>query len=365
MICMKLLNSIREKLRTILPLGLKLQAMTWMRISRAIYLRPRGYRHLILSAVSQMIHSTRAYGLPVSITLEPTNICNLRCPVCETGANILGRKPKMMTYEEFVKIIDKVGVKANHVMFYYMGEPFLNKDAYRMIRYARDMGLYVLSCTNGEVVDPVSLYESGINQISFQIGGIRQETHSIYRVNSNLARTMDNLSTYLEIIRSRGRKPGENLAELGFIVMRHNEGEIKEFIGIAEKIGVDRKSIINPCVRTPQQGMDFLPQSDTYWIYERRKFEQEGCLVPKRIYPENSCPWLYYSITIHVDGNVVPCCRDPHGQHIVGNLLEQSLEEVWNGPKIRAFRSAVFRNQAKVDTCRLCPGEGLPALFKG
>ena len=34
----------------------------------------------------------------------------------------------MMTYEEFVKIIDKVGPGANHVMFYYMGEPFLNKE---------------------------------------------------------------------------------------------------------------------------------------------------------------------------------------------------------------------------------------------
>jgi radical SAM protein with 4Fe4S-binding SPASM domain len=361
---MRWLSEIKEKSRKVLPPSLKQQVTTWLRISQAIYLRPRGYRHFILSAVSQMIRSTRAYGLPVSITLEPTNVCNLRCPVCETGANILGRKPRMMTYEEFIKIINKVGVKANHVMFYYMGEPFLNKEAYRMIRYARDMGLYVLSCTNGEVVDPVRLYESGINQISFQIGGVRQETHSVYRVNSNLARTMDNLSTYLEIIRSRGRKRGENVAELGFIVMRHNEGEIKEFIEIAEKMGVDLKSIINPCVRTPQQGMDFLPQSDAYWIYERKKLEKEGCLVPKRIYPENSCPWLYYSITIHVDGNVVPCCRDPHGQHIVGNLLEQSLEDVWNGPKIRAFRSAVFSNQVKVDTCRLCPGEGLPPLFK-
>jgi radical SAM protein with 4Fe4S-binding SPASM domain len=355
----------REKLRTILPLGLKLQAMTWLRISQTIYRRPRGYRNFILSAISQMIGSERAYGYPVSITIEPTNICNLRCPVCETGANILGRKPQMMTYEEFVTMIDKVGPGANHVIFYYMGEPFLNKEAYRMIRYARDMGLYVMTCTNGDVVDPESLFESGINLVSFQIGGVTQETHSLYRVNSNLSRVMAHVSRYLDIIRLRGRKPTENHVELGFIVMRHNEGEIEEFIRMAERLGVDRKSVIQPCVRTPQQGVDFLPRSDTFWIYEREKFEQEGCLSPNKKYPKNSCPWLYYSITIQVDGNVVPCCRDPHGQHIVGNLLEQSLEEVWNGPKIRAFRNAVLNNQAGVDTCRLCPGEGLPPLFKG
>jgi radical SAM protein with 4Fe4S-binding SPASM domain len=248
-------------------------------------------------------------------------------------------------------------------MFYYMGEPFVNKEIYRMVRYARDMGLYVMTCTNGDVVDPESLYESGINLVSFQIGGVTQESHSIYRVNSNLARVMDNVSRYLEIIRLRGRKTTEHQVELGFIVMRHNEGEIDAFLEIAKDLGVDRKNIISPCVRTIQQGRDFLPQSDAYWIYDRERFEQEGCLLPRRNCPINSCSWLYYSMTIQVDGNVVPCCRDPHGHHIVSNLLEQSLEEVWNGPKFREFRRGVFSNQMGVDICRLCPGEGPPRLF--
>jgi len=354
----------KKRLRESLPLGLKMALLTWMNILRAAYRRPRGYHNFLLSAISQMIHSNKAYGKPVSITIEPTNVCNLRCPVCETGANILGRKPQMMTFEEFVKIIDKVGRGANHVMFYYMGETFLNKEVYRMIRYTRDMGLYAMTCTNGDVVDPEKLYESGINLVSFQIGGITQETHSIYRVNSNLSRVIDNLSRYLEIIRLRGRKPSEHQVELGFIVMRHNEEEVEEFLKWADRIGVDRKSIISPCVRTPEQGREFLPKSEDYWIYEREKFEQGGCLLPKKNYPKNSCPWLYYSITIQVDGNVVPCCRDPHGRKVMGNLLEQSLRGVWNGPKLRAFRSAVFTKQAEVDICRLCPGEGLAPLFR-
>lgn len=357
------LNEIQKELRRILPLGIRLQLITWLRVMEAIYRRPRGYRNFLLSTLSQMMGSTKAFGRPVSITIEPTNVCNLRCPVCETGANILGRKPQMMTYDEFVKIIEKVGPGANHVMFYYMGEPFLNKEIYRMIRYTRDMGLYAMTCTNGDVVDPESLYESGINLVSFQIGGVTQESHSIYRVNSNLARVMDNVSRYLEIIRLRGRKPTEHQVELGFIVMRHNEGEIEEFNKIADDIGVDRKNIISPCVRTIQQGRDFLPQSGAYWIYDRERFEQEGFLLPRRNYPINSCSWLYYSMTIQVDGNVVPCCRDPHGHHIVTNLLEQSLEKVWNGPKLRGFRRGVFSNQMGVDICRLCPGEGPPRLF--
>ncbi len=211
-----------------MPLELQLRISTCLSATSALYRRPRGYPNYLLSTLSTLTGSTKAYGWPVSITIEPTDVCNLRCPVCETGAGILGRKPKMMTYEEFVKIIDKVGLGANHVMFYYMGEPFLNKEAYRMIRYAREVGLYVMTCTNGDVVDPESLYESGINLVSFQIGGVTQETHSIYRVNSNLYRVMDNLSRYLEMIRLRGRKPLEHQVELGLIIMRHNEKEVRE-----------------------------------------------------------------------------------------------------------------------------------------
>src|SRR5436190_19036184 len=65
-------------------------------------------------------------GRPMNITIEQTNVCNLDCPVCETGAGILGRESGHMTLEQFKLIIDKVGAHTNTLMFYFMGEPFLN-----------------------------------------------------------------------------------------------------------------------------------------------------------------------------------------------------------------------------------------------
>jgi radical SAM protein with 4Fe4S-binding SPASM domain len=330
-------------------------------IARLMKKRPRGYQNYLLSMVSEKFHLGKALGKPVSITIEPTNVCNLQCPVCETGAGILGRKPQMMRYEDFVKIMEKVGPGANHVMFYYMGESFLNKDAYRMIRYAREMGLYVETCTNGDYVDPAALYDSGINRISFQIGGITQEVHQVYRRNSDLSRVLRNLESYLGLIREGGRNVGEHEVELGMIVMRQNEAEIDRFLGLAKELRV-KATLINPCVRTPQQAREFLPESDSYWIYEREIFNQSGRLVPKRVIPYNYCPWLYYAITIQVDGSVVPCCRDPHGKYIMGNLLSEPLDEIWNGPKFRRLRKLVSRRQNQLPLCSLCPGEGPPAL---
>lgn len=331
------------------------------RILTLLQKRPKGYRHYLLSLVSERFHLGRSFGKPVSVTIEPTNVCNLRCPVCETGSGTLERKPRMMSYEDFVKIMSKVGPHANHLLFYYMGEPFLNRDAYRMIRYARDMGLYVTTCTNGDCVDPEAVYDSRINHISFQIGGVTQRTHAVYRKNSELSTILRNLGAYLDILQKHGKNDGEQEVELGLIVMKQNEGEIGDFLRLCEEMKV-KPTLISPCVRTYEQGKAFLPEAETYWLYDREIFERNGQLAIKRVIPWNSCPWLYYAITIQVDGNVVPCCRDAQGEHILGNLFSEPLEKVWNGPRFKKWRGQFRARQVQPPLCHLCPGQGPPEL---
>ena len=97
--------------------------------------RPKGLLNFFLSTFSLITRSTYVFGKPVHITIEPTTACNLRCPVCETGSGILKRPKGEMSLENFKKIIDKIAPHTNTILFYYMGEPFLNGDAYEMIRY--------------------------------------------------------------------------------------------------------------------------------------------------------------------------------------------------------------------------------------
>lgn len=352
----------KKAVKEFIPQPAKRAIRSTAQLAQTIACRPRGYGSFLWNACSEGSPSGRARGWPVSITLEPANVCNLRCPVCETGAGTLGRPPQRMRYADFVTLLDKVGPTANHLMFYFMGEPFLNPDAYKMIRYARNMGLYVTTCTNGEPVDSEALYASGVNHVAFQIGGIRQETHERYRVRGRLEKVLDNLSRYLGEIKAKGRRPGEHEVELGFIVMKHNEEEAERFRAWAEGLGIDRATVVEPCVRTVEQGRELLPEDDRYWLYDRREFEDQGHLVPKRVVKENSCPWLYHSMTIQVNGDVVPCCRDTGGNSVVGNLLEQELDEIWNGERLRAFRRKVYTSQSTVTLCDLCPGYGWPLL---
>jgi radical SAM protein with 4Fe4S-binding SPASM domain len=318
----------------------------------------RGSGEHLLSTVSLAAKSPRILGRPMNLTIEPTNVCNLECPVCETGAGVLGRVAGHMALGEFKAIVDKMGAHVNTLMFYYMGEPFLNKNAYEMVRYAKDRGIpFIQTCTNGDLVKPDRLVECGLDEVSFQIGGITQETHQIYRINSKLERVIANLKETLRLRNERGA-PLRVLA--GFILMKHNEHEVERYRKTMADLGVDRAEVIDPCVRTMEQGRQMLPTDRAHWYYDPEAFEK-GTLRPK-VLPDNDCPWLYYSMTVHVNGDVVPCCRDPRGLEVVGNILRQDLDEVWNGDKFRNFRARLHRDQGSIEICRLCSAYGASAI---
>jgi radical SAM protein with 4Fe4S-binding SPASM domain len=318
----------------------------------------RGAKAHILSTLSFLQGSAYIMGRPINITIEPTNVCNLKCPVCETGAGILQRRRQFMSLKEFQIIIDRIAPHTNTLLFYFMGEPFMNKHAYAMIRYAKSKGIpFITTCTNGDVVNPERLVNSGIDEVSFQIGGITQETHEKYRVGSKLDRVLANLKQTISL-RERG---GLNLRVVcGLILMKHNEQEIDRFKSLMSQFGVDEALIVDPCVRTLEQGKELLPSDEKHWFYDPEAFRQ-GHLRPRKV-PNNGCPWIYYSMAILVNGDVVPCCRDATGEFVMGNILHQSLEQIWNGKKFRDFRARLNQNQGNISICRLCSGYGVSAL---
>ena len=303
---------------------------------------------------------TESLGKPILLTIEPTNICNLKCPICETGAGVLNRAKRNMTFEEFKYILDQFDDNLEQLFFYFMGESFLNKYAYEMIRYAADRKIYVTSCTNGDYVDPEKLVNSGISEIDFQIAGMTQDIHEIYRIGSNLQKVLRNLE---ETIRIRNSITNSNKMSIvaGFILMKHNEHQVDDFIKYCKSIGVDKYNIIGTCLREVNQGEIFLPSDRSYWYYDEEEYER-GNLVPK-IRPDNYCGWLYSTATIMVNGDVVPCCRDPKGKYVIGNVFNDNFPGIWNNEKYQLLRKKVSTNSNSIELCKLCSGEEVPNII--
>tara|TARA_E500000178_G_C16974391_1_gene732591 strand:+ start:213 stop:1325 length:1113 start_codon:yes stop_codon:yes gene_type:complete len=320
--------------------------------------RPKGWKSLLWNSGMAQFRKPGPLMSPVHISIEPTNACNARCPVCETGKGDMKRKTGFLDKNNYERLIDEVAPTTAVLLYYFMGEPFLNKSSYEMIRYARSKDIFVETCTNGDFVDPEGVIYSDINRISFQIGGMNQDTHSRYRVRTHLDKTISKIEELLELRKKHQRSNVE--IEVGFIVMRHNEHQVIEFLDWAKKIGIDKANVIDPCARNMLEAYAYLPKDKRYWFYDEEAFEQ-GILKPKKI-PQNECIWIWNSIQLNWNGDAVPCCRDPNGEYIFGNVFEQGLNCVFNGQKAIDFRKKILSNQKEISICKLCSGYGLPQL---
>jgi len=318
----------------------------------------RGWKSVSWNTFLSKLKRTGPLLPPIHVTIEPANLCNIKCPVCETGKGEMTRTAGMMDTTAYRRFVDENWKSLNTMFFYFMGEPFLHKDAYEMIRYARNKGINVETCTNGDYMDPQGVIYSDINVVNVQIGGMDNETHAIYRVGSSLDKVKKNLELLLE---ERRRYPESNVKIIvGFIVMKHNEHQVEAFKRWGGG-GADVAQVISPCVRTVEEGQKFLPENRDYWIYNEAEFNA-GRLKPL-LSPGGKCPWIWNSIVINWNGDAVACCRDPLGTNVLGNVFEEGLARVFNGEKAKAFRKAVMEHQELLPLCRLCPGEGIPGLY--
>ena len=220
---------------------------------------------------------------PSTLMVEPTNVCNLHCPACPTGAGILNRPPRAMSFEEFRHILDQAldppGYLRRVTLFNY-GEPFLCKDLLRMVRCAADRGLETFTSTNGQFFGGEKIagevVASGLTELLVCLDGADQETISRYRKDANFDEILAGIRRILAA-RARRRSSGQAapIVELQFIVMKHNESQVERMRRIAADLGVDRFIVKTVGISPGMPGFErlaeeLLPADLAGSRYERR-----------------------------------------------------------------------------------------------
>jgi radical SAM protein with 4Fe4S-binding SPASM domain len=68
------------------------------------------------------------------------------------------------------------------------------------------------------------------------------------------------------------------------------------------------------------------------------------------------CKMLWSEVTVLWDGAVVPCVNVYERENLLGDLSRQSLDEIWNGPAMVAYRAAHLADQVDhIRVCNTCP----------
>ena len=99
-----------------------------------------------------------------------------------------------------------------------------------------------------------------------------------------------------------------------------------------------------------KNGNPLLPRNQKY---SRYKLQDNGTYIIKNQLL-NHCWKQWHSCVITWDGKVVPCCFDKDAQHIMGDLRQQSFEEIWSGEAYHQFRKLILEGRDKIDICQNC-----------
>ena len=307
------------------------------------------YTSFFLSRITQ---KPVQWGYPVSVSFEPTTSCNLRCPECPSGLRAFTRPTGMLQKDFFTETIDDIYKELLYLIFYFQGEPYLNPSFLEMVKYASAKGIYTATSTNAHYLTEENArktVESGLDRLIISIDGTTQETYKQYRIGGNIEKVLEGAKQIVQ--QKKILKSKTPFIIFQFLVVKHNEHQIKEIKRIAKEIGVDQVRFKSAQVYDYENDPNnLIPRNEKYSRYKRNA---DGSFKAKNKFA-NRCWKLWHANVITWDGLVVPCCFDKDAMHRLGNLKNESFKKIWHNENYKQFRGELMKSRKNIDICANC-----------
>ena len=315
----------------------------------------------VISNIYHMYRAGEKAGKPFGIKFEVSALCNLRCIMCPLSKG-LKRKQGILKFDNFRRVFDEV--RPPYLNLTGIGEPLLNPDLFKIIRYAGSKGSIVKLDTNATLLDDEKarmLLASKPNIVSISIDGINKESYEKIRVGGKFEIVIKNLKNFIEI---RNKTKSRTKIHVNFVLQKSNISELIEFIKYIDSLGVDS---INGDIALPlganknKENRKVDRNIAERLKSELKKLKTRASLNIEHIHEFIKCeesnrkkncfyPWYYPSITW--DGNMVPCCYICDNEIVFGNVLEEGFMNVWNNKKTREFRKMIAKGREGI--CKNC-----------
>ncbi len=306
--------------------------------------------------ISRLTGKPIQWGYPVSISFEPTTSCNLRCPECPSGLRAFSRPTGMLEKNFFKQTIDDISKDLLYLIFYFQGEPFLNRDFLEMVTYASKKGIYTATSTNAHyLTDEVArkTVESGLDRLIISIDGTTQDVYQQYRVGGKLDKVLEGARNIVKWKKELNSKTP--FVFFQFLVVKPNEHQVEDIKRLAKETGVDEVRFKSAQVYDYENDPNQL--IPTISKFSRYKKNADGTHVAKNKMA-NHCWKLWHANVITFDGLVVPCCFDKDAMHQLGNLKNDSFKNIWKNSNYKQFRSELMNSRKNIDICANC-SEGI------
>lgn len=290
------------------------------------------------------------YGMPFSISVEPTTSCNLKCIECTNGQNKLIRPKGQIDVSLFKKIIDENFQFLLNCFIYFQGEPFLLKEIFELINYANRKKIFLSTSTNGHFFDDKyaeNTVLSGIDKLIVSLDGCNQEIYQKYRVGGDFEKVVMGIEKL--IFYKKIHKMKNPVVVIQFLVTSFNEFQMDDIKKLSSKLKADKLEYKSLQINDFENNYWLLPKNKKY---RRYKFENGKLKLKNKL--KNKCWRLWNSVVITWDGKVLPCCFDKNAEYILGDINTDTLNNIIHSKSAENFRQMVLSNRKSINICRNC-----------
>jgi MoaA/NifB/PqqE/SkfB family radical SAM enzyme len=328
--------------------------------------------------------------------IEPTSGCNLKCQTCirHTWNEPFGA----MSWELFEKLRAELKFfpHLQSIMLAGFGEPLFHPDIVGMVEKLKNVtSASIEITTNGTLLNELmakGLLEAGLDRLWVSFDGTNETSFNDIRQGANFRLVLENVQRmrHLAIALDKPLAIG-----ISFVVMRENINDLKNIEELIQAVGADRVLISNvlpyteemerqmlcllaltcetfaglpgkPQISLPRLDINYLTKEPIYHLlkgYENLFLVNNAISAPTR-----SCRFIKDGTTfVRWDGKVAPCMALLHEHttylyglerkikaYFLGDLNQQSLNEIWNSQEYHDFREKVY--QFDYSPCHLCGG---------
>lgn len=272
----------------------------------------------------------------------------------------------------------------DRVVLHGLGEPLLNKDLSRMIRYLKERGTYVLFNSNGILLNEKrgqALIDSGLDEYRLSMDGSTREMYARVRGVDAFDKIWRNARAF--IARQKAQNASKPVVSLWFTAMRENLHELPDLIDLATDVGIkevymqrlvyfeaglaaSKQSLFR---RAAPGELEIVQKCEQMCKERGITFSASGSATPLESLirdfgarPWSGCRRPYTLTYITSSGNVLSCCFAPFGhrsareyreERVLGNIFQEPITALWQGERYQAFRSA-FESDHPARHCSQC-----------
>jgi MoaA/NifB/PqqE/SkfB family radical SAM enzyme len=320
--------------------------------------------------------------LPRSIYIEPTSRCNELCQQCPR--TLLSREgDRDLSFDNFRFIVDQFPI-LERVVLHGLGEPLLNKELPRMIRYLKTRGSYVLFNSNGILLNAKrgqELIDAELDEYRLSMDGATRETYAQVRGVDAFDKIWRNVRAFIAM--QQEQQASKPAVSLWFTAMKKNLHELPDIIDLAYEHGI-REIHLQRLVffeqglahskqalfrRSTREELELVRRCEELCKRLGIAFSAAGSATPVESLirdfgdrPWSGCQRPYTLTYITSSGNVLSCCFAPFGhksaleyqeERVLGNVFQESIESIWRGDRYEAFRRD-FESDHPAKHCSQC-----------